>query len=73
MKDCEKAAHILAYAVVYFHGLRMVRESYYGITTMNGFPGTENELQRFLEAMRCIEDVGGRLHDAALEHMEEFE
>lgn len=68
MKGCERAAHAIAHAEVYSYGLRMVRESYYGVCgALDGFPGTEDELQRFLEAMRCVESTLYRFQQAALE------
>ena len=72
MRDCERAAHAIAHAEVYSYGLRMVRESYYSMSAaLDGFPGTEDELQRFLEAMRCVESTLYRFQQAALEFAED--
>lgn len=73
MKDCERAAHALSYAEIYAHGLEMIRESYNSaVSCLDGFPGTEDEFQEFLEVMRCVEDIGHRLRDAALELAEDY-
>lgn len=68
MRGCERAGHALSYAEIYAYGLETVREAYNSaVSCLDGFPGTEDEYRGFLEAMRRIEEVGDRLHDAALE------
>nr|DAJ90310.1 MAG TPA: hypothetical protein [Caudoviricetes sp.] len=72
MNGCERAAHAIAHAEVYSYGLRMVRESYYSMSSaLDGFPGTEDELQRFLEAMRCVESTLYKFQQAAWEFAED--
>lgn len=38
---------------------------------LDGFPGTEDELQRFLEAMRCVESTLYKFQQAAWEFAED--
>ena len=72
MNRCERAAHAIAHVEIGFHGLRMVRESYYGIRgALDGFLGTEDEKEEFLEAMRRIESAFTKFQQAAWELAED--
>lgn len=72
MNGCERAAHAIAHVEIGIWGLNMVRESYYGVCgALDGFPGTEDEVREFMEAMRSIESAFYRFQLAALEFAED--
>lgn len=72
MNDYERAAHAIAQVEIGIWGLNMVRESYRGVCgALDGFPGTEDELQKFLEAMRCVESTLYKFKEAAWESAED--
>ena len=71
MNELKRAAHALSCAEIYAHSLEMIWESYSGaVACLNGFPGTEDELQGFLEALLYIGEVGNRFRRTALDWME---
>lgn len=71
MRDCDRAAQALASARVYWFGFQIIKKAYFdAVIALDGFPGTEDELQRFLEAMRCVEATGARLYLTALDMTE---
>ena len=72
MKGCEKAVQALASARVYCCGFQMIKKAYFNaVIALDGFPGTKEELEEFMEAMRCVEDMELRIQKAAKELVED--
>lgn len=73
MRDCERAVQTLASARVYCCGFQMIKKAYFNaVIALDGFPGTKEELEEFMEAMRCVEDMELRIQKAAKELAEDY-